>query len=180
MAVPRFSYFGIRISIVVQISSSLMHLLLNGIVSYRCFFGHVARNSRVTTHIAEDSYAIIPAEEKFSIFCSSFKNFWLSGITCICYKNWTHVPARMNTPNLGPIIEVTSQRSDIGDHNETRVSRETNPAIHPFGSALLRLELVLSLICVRRTRAAPPKQERGSGERVESRFQRRKQSAIVL
>jgi len=77
----------------------------------------------------------------------------------------------MNTPDLGPIIEVISQPSDIGDQNETGVSRETTTAIHPFGSALLRLELVLSLIYVRRTRACPPKQERGSGEQVESRFQ---------
>src|SRR5947207_10439906 len=94
-----------------------------------------------------------PSWRKFFIFLSSFANFWLSGITCIWYKNRTHVSSRMNTPDLSPIIEVISQPSDIGDQNETRITRET--AIHPFGSALLRLELVLSLICVRRTRACP-------------------------
>ena len=67
----------------------------------------------------------------------------------------------MNTPNLGPVIEVTSQPSDVGGQIETRVSRETKTAIHPFGSALLRLELVRALISVRRTRAVPPKLERG-------------------
>ena len=61
----------------------------------------------------------------------------------------------MNTPNLGPIIEVTSEPSDTGGQNEARVLPETKTAIHPFGSVLLRLELALSLICVRRTRACP-------------------------
>jgi len=61
----------------------------------------------------------------------------------------------MNTPNAGPIIEVTNQPSEIGGQNETRAPRETKTAPHPFGSVLLRLELALSLICVRRTRGCP-------------------------
>jgi len=61
----------------------------------------------------------------------------------------------MNTPNSGPIIEVTSQLSDVGGQNETRAPHEMNTAIHPFGSALLRLQLAISLICVRRRQASP-------------------------
>ena len=72
----------------------------------------------------------------------------------------------MNTPKLGPVIEVTSQPSEVGGQIEATVSREMKTAIHPFGSALLRLELVLSLICVRRTRAVPPKPERGQANRL--------------
>jgi len=79
----------------------------------------------------------------------------LSGITCIWYKNRTHIPSRMNTPQLGPIIEVTSQPSEVGGQNEARVSTETKTTTHPFGSVLLRLELALSLICIRRTRGCP-------------------------
>ncbi len=147
--VPRFSYFGIRIS------SSLNATSFNGIVSYRCT---LTLGPRLMSHNPHGGRFLRnnPSWRKISrILSFLFTNFWLSGITCIWYKNRTHVPSRMNTPDLGPIIEVISQPSDIGDQNETKVSRETTTAIHPFGSALLRLELVLSLICVRRTRACP-------------------------
>jgi hypothetical protein len=77
----------------------------------------------------------------------------------------------MNTPNLGPIIEVTSQPSEVGGQIEMRVPRETNTAIHPFGSALLRLELVLSLICLRRTRACPAEARTRVRQSVKSRSQ---------
>jgi len=79
----------------------------------------------------------------------------LSDAACVWYKNRTHIPSHMNTPDLGPIVEVISQRSDIGGQNETRAPHEMNTAIHPFGSALLRLQLAISLICVRRRQASP-------------------------
>jgi hypothetical protein len=60
----------------------------------------------------------------------------------------------MNTPNSGPIIEVTNELLDGEGQNETTAPRESS-AIHPFGSALLRLELALSLICLSRRRARP-------------------------
>src|SRR5205823_9678094 len=82
-------------------------------------------------------------------------NFGLSDAACIWYKNRTHIPSHMNTPNSGPIIEVTNTLSNVGVQNETRAPRETKTAIHPFGSVLLRLQLALSLICIRRTPACP-------------------------
>src|SRR5438270_12762814 len=41
----------------------------------------------------------------------------LSDAACVWYKNRTHIPSHMNTPDLGPIVEVISQRSDIGGQN---------------------------------------------------------------
>ena len=129
-----------------------MRFLFNGI----CRIGARERLticSRVITHKATDFYIITTIGGKFHKFYFLLIIFSLSGIACICYKNQTHIQSRMNTPNPGPIIEVISQPAEVRD--ETRVSRETETAIHPFGSVLLRLELALSLICVRRTRACP-------------------------
>jgi hypothetical protein len=62
----------------------------------------------------------------------------------------------MKTPyGTGPIIEVITQTSEVRDQNEIRDPPEMKTPVHPFGSVLLRLELVLSLICLRRTRGCP-------------------------
>jgi hypothetical protein len=61
----------------------------------------------------------------------------------------------MNMPYPGPIIEVRSERSEIGDQEETMAPREVNTGVHPFGSALLRLELVLALISFSRRQNRP-------------------------
>jgi len=61
----------------------------------------------------------------------------------------------MNTPYPGPIIEVKSERSEIGDQEKTTPPREVNTGVHPFGSALLRLELALALISFNRRQNRP-------------------------
>ena len=129
-------------------------IFFNGILSHQ---RTLTIGKRLTSHNHKmiDFYAITQPEKKFRKFYPFFASFWLSGNTCIWYKNRTHIPSRMNTPHLGPIIEVASQPSEVGGQNETRVSPETKTATHPFGSVLLRLELALSLICIRRTPACP-------------------------
>jgi len=111
---------------------------------------HTATNCETT-----DSHEITALQRKIAQISSFSGGFGLSDAACIWYKNRTHIPSRMNTPHLGPIIEVASQPSEVGGQNETRVSPETKTATHPFGSVLLRLELALSLICIRRTPACP-------------------------
>ena len=88
-------------------------------------------------------------------FRSFFVRFRLSDLACNWYKTRTYIRSRMNAPWLGSIIEVKSQPSDIEPQDDTRPPHEMKTAIYPFGSVLLRLELVLSVICAGRRRACP-------------------------
>ncbi len=63
----------------------------------------------------------------------------------------------MNTPYPGSIIEVRTERSEIEGQEEATAPRDVNTGVHPFGSALLRLELVLALISFSRRQTQPAK-----------------------
>ena len=151
--VPTFSPTVIRISFVIRHSDFVIPRPVSFFTFSRrieASLAHIATNCETT-----DFYVITALQRKITQISSFSGGFGLSDIACIWYKNRTHILSRMNTSHLGPIIEVASQPSEVGGQNETRVSPETKTAIHPFGSALLRLELALSLICVRRRQACP-------------------------
>jgi hypothetical protein len=110
-----------------------------------------------TTNETTDSYVITASRRKITQISSFSAGFGLSSIACICYKTQTYIHPCMNTPYPGPIIEVRSERSVIEDQEETPAPREVNAGVHPFGSALLRLELVLALISFSRRQNRPAK-----------------------